>query len=458
MEINTLQINNVGKFSNLTLDFVDGGKGAAAAATILVGGNGSGKTTILKSIATALSWFVARIRNEKGVGTQIPELVLTNGENSASISVTVCDCLDDFQLRPILDQNFSWTISKTKSGRNSESTSSFSELNKLVGHYRNQLSSKPSSSLPLVAFYSVERVVLDVPLKIRGKHSFEQLDGYDNSLNQGVDFRRFFEWFREREDTENESGITAETLEKLLEILGPDSNVWARLKDLQASSRDRQLTAVRAAISSFMPEFRNLRVKRRPRLHMSVEKNGKALNVLQLSQGEKSLLALVGDIARRLAMMNPEKENPLEGQGIILIDEIDLHLHPSWQRDIISRLRVTFPNCQFIATTHSALVISDVDDVLLFSLDGERLSRVPPQFGQDANTVLIDVMDTPARNAAIQREIDAILDDIQDCQLALARVKIDALAEKLPPGNIEITRAKVLLAKQEIRHAKNNKG
>ncbi|TWH64179.1 putative AbiEii toxin of type IV toxin-antitoxin system [Azomonas agilis] len=124
-------------------------------------------------------------------------------------------------------------------------------------------------------------------------------------------------------------------LEKLQEMLGVQHELWSKLSNLEASSRDRQLTAVRTAISNFMPGFTELRVKRKPRLHMSIKKDGQTLNVLQLSQGEKSLMALVGDIARRLAMMNPALENPLEGDGIVLIDEVDMHLHPSWQRSSI---------------------------------------------------------------------------------------------------------------------------
>jgi predicted ATP-binding protein involved in virulence len=95
-------------------------------------------------------------------------------------------------------------------------------------------------------------------------------------------------------------------------------------------------------------------------------------NFNQLSQGEKSLI-LVGDIARRLAMMNPKLDNPLLGKGIILIDEIDMHLHPQWQRSIIQRLQTTFPNCQFILTTHSPLVISDTQNILVYDLDGQEL-------------------------------------------------------------------------------------
>ncbi|MBF4269375.1 ATP-binding protein, partial [Vibrio anguillarum] len=120
-----------------------------------------------------------------------------------------------------------------------------------------------------------------IPLKIRGKHEFFQLNGYENSLTQGVDFRRFFEWFREREDTENESGLTDDVLEQLRTVLGDDNETWSKLDKLRASSRDRQLTAVRSAIYKFMPEFSNLRVRRKPRLHMSIDKNGEPFDVAQ---------------------------------------------------------------------------------------------------------------------------------------------------------------------------------
>ncbi|MFM5679276.1 hypothetical protein ACET57_20090 [Aeromonas veronii] len=93
---------------------------------------------------------------------------------------------------------------------------------KLADEYRARLTEQENVSLPLIAFYPVERVVLDIPLKIKEKHSFRQLDGYDNSLSQGVDFRRFFEWFREREDSENESVIPTEVLNELQDLLGPD--------------------------------------------------------------------------------------------------------------------------------------------------------------------------------------------------------------------------------------------
>ena len=342
-------------------------------------------------------------------------------------------------------------------GKKPKFASELGDATKLADKYRTGLTSDDSFNVPLIAFYPVERVVLDIPLKIKERHSFLQLDGYDNALNQGVDFRRFFEWFRDREDTENESGLPQDALDSILSKFKENSDIWIELNSLMASSRDRQLTAVRTAISNFMHGFSNLRVRRKPRLHMSIDKGKETLNVLQLSQGEKSLMALVGDIARRLAMMNPGLRNPLEGDGIVLIDEVDMHLHPSWQRSIIEHLTNTFPNCQFVLTTHSPLVISDCKDVLVYSIEDGKITKVPSQYGQDANSVLLDVMDTHIRNAHITEKLNDLLDLIQSNKIDQAKKQIEKLEKELPLRNLELVKARFLLRKRELEHEKNYK-
>jgi predicted ATP-binding protein involved in virulence len=305
MEIKKFHLTNIGRFAEIEV-LLAPTQLRMSNVTVFVGNNGAGKTSLLKSLATSLSWLVARLRTEKGSGNAIPEEVIRNGSVSAAIDIEVVDT-QGRAANPdadAADSVFGWSIAKTRKGRKSEKTSVLADASRLADFYRSGLSRNDKTSVPLIAFYPVERVVLDIPLKIKDKHTFLQLDGYDNSLNQGVDFRRFFEWFREREDTENESGISQDVFEKMAEMFDDQHEIWQKLSDLKASSRDRQLTAVRTAISSFMQGFSNLRVRRKPRLHMSIDKNGETLNVAQLSQGEKSLMALVGDIARRLAMMN----------------------------------------------------------------------------------------------------------------------------------------------------------
>jgi predicted ATP-binding protein involved in virulence len=409
----------------------------------------------LKSLAISLSWLVARIRSEKGSGSPIAEESIQNGFTSASVSIAVTDAkarLDDSIDGP--DNGlFGWMITRSRQGRKTDIHSSLMDASRLADIYRDELTVFDKASLPLIAYYPVERSVLEIPLKIRTKHTFDQLDGYDNSLNRGVDFRRFFEWFREREDSENESGVSNEALAEISEKFGQDSEVWKTLTQLKASSRDRQLTAVRSAIAAFMPGFSNLRVKRKPRLHMAIDKDGATLNVSQLSQGEKSMMALVGDIARRLAMMNQSLENPLHGDGIVLIDEVDLHLHPKWQRSLIQKLSETFPNCQFVLTTHSPLVISDTRDVLCYVLDEGVLQERNGLYGLDANQVLLSVMDTDIRNSEVQRRLNRLLEHIQDGNLDEAKTLFSGLSQELSDGHLELAKAALLIRKLELRRA-----
>ncbi|WP_024646560.1 AAA family ATPase [Pseudomonas syringae] len=451
MEIKSFRLINVGRFSDLEVALAPTERHASRV-TVLVGNNGAGKTTLLKSVATSLSWLVARVRTPKGVGSRIDEDTIQNGAVTSSIRI---DAYDDQVFDSLIcGPDFHWQIAGTRKGRNANLSSALNELNLLAEGYRSQLTAKSDSSLPLLAFYPVERSVLEIPLKVHAKHTFDQLDGYDNALGRGVDFRRFFEWFREREDSENETGIPTELLTKLSQKL-LDTELWKVLVREHASSRDRQLNAVRNAVEAFMPGFTKLRVKRKPRLHMAIDKDGQTLNVSQLSQGEKSMMALVGDIARRLAMMNPALENPLHGNGIVLIDEVDLHLHPKWQRSLIAQLTTTFPNCQFLLTTHSPLVISDSKDVLVYVMDDGELSEPDSLYGLDANQVLLSVMDTDVRNVDVQKRLDRLQELLMLGDLEEVHSLYQKLVNDLPSGHIELAKASLLIRKLELRRAKD---
>lgn len=454
MNIRHIELHNIQQFESLTMPIAPTPKHPGNV-TVLIGDNGAGKTVLLTALEIALSWFIARLRREQGNGRSIPEQSIATGAHSASIEIQVdIDQIGSTQPAiDIPDTVYQWKLAKTRRGHTHTHMSNLSGVSQIAEYYRSALTADDAASLPLVVLYSVERMVLDIPLKIRKKHRFLQIDGYDNALNQGVDFRRFFEWFREREDIENETGISQSVLDSLQKYLGHNnSDLWQALVQAQASSRDRQLMAVRQAISHFMPGFSNLKVRRKP-LHMSIDKQGERLNVAQLSQGEKSLMALVGDIARRLAMMNPALENPLQGQGIVLIDEIDMHLHPRWQRNIVHRLTTTFPQCQFILTTHSPLVISDSKDILVYTLQEGELKEITTQYGQDVNSVLLAAMDTDIRHVEVEKQLTKLFDAIQTADFERANTLITQLESDLPDNHIELVKARLLLRKQELRHA-----
>jgi predicted ATP-binding protein involved in virulence len=140
-----------------------------------------------------------------------------------------------------------------------------------------------------------------------------------------------------------------------------------------------------------------------------------------------------------------------------LIDEVDMHLHPQWQRTILGSLKQAFPNIQFIVTTHSPLVISDSKGIHVSLLNHpEKATSIPELYGQDANSVLLDIMDTDIRNAEVNVKIGDLLDAIHDSDIETAKERLTELESELPATNLELTKAKLLLRKKELRIAKNN--
>jgi predicted ATP-binding protein involved in virulence len=170
-----------------------------------------------------------------------------------------------------------------------------------------------------------------------------------------------------------------------------------------------------------------------------IDYDGATLDIRQLSDGERSVLVLILDIARRLTQANPTLDDPMrEAEAVILIDEIDLHLHPQWQRKIVGDLTGTFPNCQFIVTTHSPQIISETqpDQLILFRREDGLI--VPQQCGQayglDTNYVLEQIMETPSRPAPVLAAIDAVEEALDEADLESARDKLADL-RKLQHGD-----------------------
>ncbi len=206
------------------------------------------------------------------------------------------------------------------------------------------------------------------------------------------------------------------------------------------------LAAMRAAARRFLPDCEGLRAEMEGRPRLLIEKLGRILDVRQLSDGERSMLALVLDLARRLSQASPGLDDPVrEGAGVVLIDEIDLHLHPQWQRRVVGNLEETFPSCQFIATTHSPQVIGEVPhDKIRLIKDGKVYSP-SRSFGVDSSRVLEEVMDTKARNAGVENKIGEIARLIDDGKASEARAAIQTLSDEIGEDDPEITRARTLL-------------
>lgn len=473
MHIASLHLRNFGRFADAELplwteDAPD------RLVTVFIGENGSGKSTIMDAATTLLSWLAARIRSDKGTGSPIEELRIRNGSSEAEVELSLIHEGD----------RYDWSLARARKGRRRRTESRLKSVTALAELLRDRLTEDDEASLPLIAYYPTERYVLVIPKRIRTRHQFRQVDGYDASLTQGIDFRRFFEWFRDREDKHNEAYASFAELLPYLDMgkawqhSGINGDFpWERFTDFidmekvrrekpALESRiaqcrnidDPQYLAVLEAIAAFMPGYDNLRIQRRPRMRMLINKGREELDILQLSQGERSLLALVGDIARRLAMMNPRAEKPLHGKGIVLIDEVDLHLHPRWQRTVIRRLRETFPNCQFILTTHSPLVISDPDNIRVLRLHDDSAGEAGNLYGMDLDDVLLGVMGTPIRDPALQKRLDELLDAVQERDYDKAATLRRELAKDLPADHRELMRADIYLRRLKALDATHHQG
>ncbi len=423
MKIDRLIIANFRGVQNLALDLHE-------RLNVFVGANGAGKSTILDAMAIMLSWVVNRIKHASSSGRPISETDIANGKAFSSLEM---HCKSS---KIAVD----WKLVKTRKGYPvPEDRSNLTGLHEYAKHLQQAIgATQEQTNLPLFAYYPVNRSVLDIPLRIKEKHTFNLLAAYDDALTSGANFRTFFEWFREREDIENENRKYHQP---------------SLFNQPDTPFPDPQLEAVRTAITHLIPEFTDLSVRRNP-LRMVVRKNGQGLTVNQLSDGEKCLMAMVGDLARRMAMANPTRPKPLEGNGIILIDEIDLHLHPKWQRMAVPGLLNVFPNCQFIISTHSPHVMTHVQPENLFLLsqtnNGIKAEKPTESYGKNVDRILEDLMGLETtRPDTVGKELRTIFDLIDQNSLVDARKGISAMREKIGDDS-ELSKAEVLIKRKEI--------
>jgi len=216
----------------------------------------------------------------------------------------------------------------------------------------------------------------------------------------------------------------------------------------------RDIQNVTRAIESFVPEYSNLRINRTERgaAQMLVDKDGQEFDIGQLSDGERNLIALIGDIARRLTIGNPNSEDPLKESGIVLIDELDLHLHPKWQRIVAQRITEVFPNCQFIVSSHSPQVISHVkpESIIVLKNNDGKIEKyfTNDSYGKNSDRILEDVMDETARPKEVGEEIKNIFRMIQGGRISEAQELIAKLRSDIGEDG-DLIKARVLIKRRE---------
>jgi len=213
----------------------------------------------------------------------------------------------------------------------------------------------------------------------------------------------------------------------------PESGLTER--ELQDAYTTEKASLLAEGLQRFLPGCENLRSAEGNPAVMLVDRKAPTIEVAQLSDGERGILALVLDLTRRLAQANPAMmDAPSEAEAIVLIDELDLHLHPKWQRQIVRNLTAAFPRCQFIATTHSPQVIGEVEhDRIQIIADGHVYSP-SHSFGIDSSRVLEEVMDSPSRDPEITHLVSQVSQAIGKQEIELARGLLQTVTDRLELG------------------------
>ena len=399
MRLKQLRLENFRCYEHLELDL-------HPRLTVLVGENGAGKTAILDALAVGLSPVMrylssANQRLYGGVGLKDTDIRLeccgvqgTQRRWSAS----------DFSRISIqTTESLSWDVWKgAAKGKSPASKLGEAELAQGMEKVLESLKTSQPELLPIFSYYGAQRGAIEIPQRL---HSKEKNYGYPVSallgaLNAGSDFREMLQWFDSEESTELRS------------------NKGRRPEEYEDSIA---LSAVRVAIGKVLGnQYYNPHFNREHKFVIEAEEGPSPIYISQLSQGYKSMLALAMDFSRRLAIgnghlsmanameptdqeqqileafdtLNPQWANelldtdtrifealPLLSPGIMLIDEIDMHLHPSWQQRVLDDLMRAFPLTQFIVTTHSPQVLSTIRRenirVLQTQPDGTTTAEMP---------------------------------------------------------------------------------
>ncbi|MFH1468528.1 MAG: AAA family ATPase [Pseudomonadota bacterium] len=231
----------------------------------------------------------------------------------------------------------------------------------------------------------------------------------------------------------------------------PKVSTWIRRQtfaDLQAKATLPQLQAVRRAVTDCLGDVEDFFYDIRSEQLQVRLADGRLLPMALLSDGYRNVIAMVADLAWRAATLNPHlgAEAPARSPGIVLIDELDLHLHPAWQRRVIGDLRRTFPAMQFVATTHSPQVLASARREWVRLLDGGPVARIVAHVqGRDSNSLLEDVFGVPERPDEDKAALALLFEHIDRERWAEARAALASLLEQLGPDDPELVRARWLI-------------
>ncbi len=410
MIVTSLKLANVRAIESAEFSFMPG-------FNLIVGVNGVGKTSVLDALGVCLSAVVKQANGLRGRGESVVADDIRVGADALTIECRV----------RIVDREYDYLVHRPRTssvpragraGMPREQVSETPQRSEFLGRPPSRVAGRDPNGRPLAVLFSTSRAV-----------PTERAPG--KGVAAGGVSAAFAEAFSRRELRLGEFAA------------------WMRAQQVlqrEWTAAGRSLAAFEDAVSRFLPRYDNLHLGGEEGRQLWINRGPVAIPVRQLSDGERGTLALVLDLTRRLVQANPDLTDPAaDAEAVVLIDEIDLHLHPKWQRQIVHNLQAAFPGCQFIATTHSPQVIGEVEhDRIQIIADGQVYSPTH-SYGVDSSRVLEEVMDADPRAKDVQQLLTNISTTIGRQSFGRGRELLAELAGRVGENDPEVTRIRTLL-------------
>lgn len=425
MRIDHLEIRNFRRFIDAKFDF-------HPRFNLLVGENGAGKSSLLDALAVAAGGWLLGIdgaaKRHIDARSEVRRARFVRGkrpvfEPQFPVEVSARGV--------VIGKRVEWTRSLAREGGRTTRADA-SSMRDLAEARAREVRSGAARPLPLICHYGAGRLWKEpkdmAPEGDEEPVRYSRLDGYRLALDPRIDFASLMRWLRR---------------EKYIA--------------LQEGREGPHFIAVKRALLGCVEGARSVDYDvKEEDLVVDFEDEG-PLPYRLASDGRRSMIALVADIGYRASLLNPQLgERVLEKtRGVVLIDEIDLHLHPRWQRHVISDLAEIFRGVQFFATTHSPQIVGEVPKEEILVLRGDGAHHPSISIGADSNWILEHVLGGNERTEKARTLIRAVEEAFDRSNWKLARRRLGAL-EELFDGDVdgEVTRLRgTLHALETLSHA-----
>ena len=432
MYVSKIRMKNFRCYTDFTMQF-------SPKVTVIVAENGRGKTAILDGLAITMAPYLAAFPGIKARNFQ---------PNDVRMVVDVPQTQDELQIKrmkyllPVVLETevkaddgkaYSWKRElKSVKGKTSSVSAKFvSDYGKRIADELNQPGDQ-DIILPVLGYYGTSRMWNDSSLLKRKKVDLSRSSGYVECLEPSGSYNTFAQWFRYA--TESALEYDHIIAEKKLNKKNPYREILNAInKAIVTCIQSMGWTDLKYSFAA-----QNLLICHPEKGELPLE---------AMSDGARSVISMAADIAYRMARLNPDmgEDVTLKTSGVVLIDEVDMHLHPSWQQTVVNDLVKAFPKVQFIVTTHSPQVLTSVpaECIRILHWDNDLVDIEEPTFslGAESSQLLRDIQHVESRPGslpivqALQRYLQLVNEDKWDSEEALAlRETLDRWSQGREPA------------------------